>query len=75
MADGPDLSDTEIDEICGGLRQNAAKIRYLRSLGLTVRVKPNGRALVSRAHYEKVTSGGTEAATAATAGPAWSVHA
>ncbi len=37
-----DLEDHEIDAICAGLVQNAAKVRYLRRMGLTVRQKPNG---------------------------------
>ena len=35
-----DLTDTEIDSICDGYVQNAAKVRYLQSMGLTVRRKP-----------------------------------
>lgn len=50
----PDLTDTEIDEICDGYVQNAAKVRFLRSLGVTVARKPSGRPLVNRAHYEAV---------------------
>lgn len=53
----PWLTDAEIDELCTGLRQHAAKVRYLRGLGLTVQVKPNGRPLVMRAHAEAVLSG------------------
>lgn len=53
----PWLTDTEIDELCAGLSQPAAKVRYLRGLGLTVQVKPNGRPLVMRAHAEAVLSG------------------
>lgn len=49
-----DLTDSEIDTICAGLVQNAAKVRYLRSMGLTVRQKPNGKPLVNRAHFEHV---------------------
>lgn len=52
-----DLSDAEIDAICDGLRQNAAKVRYLRSMGLTVRIKPNGKPLVNRTHYDSVMQG------------------
>lgn len=51
-----DLSDLEIDNICQGLTQNAAKIRHLIRMGLRVRRKPNGRALVNRVHYDLVTS-------------------
>jgi len=45
-----DLSDQEIDNICDGLTQNAARIRHLKRLGLTVRQKPNGRPLVNRGY-------------------------
>lgn len=51
---GPDLSDEEVDEICDGLSQNAAKVRFLQSLGLVVARKPNGRPLVNRKHYDAV---------------------
>lgn len=51
------LTDAEVDELCAGLTQHAAKARYLRSLGLTVQTKPNGRPLVVRAHAEAVLSG------------------
>lgn len=50
------LTDAEIDEICAGLVQNCAKVRHLQGLGLVVKRKPNGRPLVSRAHYEAVMS-------------------
>lgn len=52
---GPDLSDEEVDQICAGLKQNAAKVRFLKQR-LKVRVdrKPNGRPLVNRAHYDAV---------------------
>lgn len=49
--------------------QNAAKIRFLRDLGLTVRTKPNGKPLVNRAHYDAVRGGATAPAEAA--GPRW----
>jgi hypothetical protein len=48
------LTDAEIDDMCDGLTQNHAKVRYLTSLGLKVDRKPNGRPLVSRSHYEAV---------------------
>lgn len=54
QATPPDLTDDEIDQICGGLKQNAAKVRFLQSLGVVVRRKPNGRPLVSRKHYDTV---------------------
>lgn len=49
----PDLSDDEIDAICGGLTQNAAKVRFLQSLGLPVARRPNGRPLVWRTDWDK----------------------
>lgn len=47
-----DLSDEEIAHICKPLTQGAAQCRYLKSLGLTVRRRPDGRPLVNRAHYD-----------------------
>lgn len=52
-----DLSDSEIDDVCSGLRQNAAKVRFLQRMGLIVRRKPNGRPLVNRTHYNVVAVG------------------
>lgn len=67
----PDLTDAEIDRICAGYKQDAAKVRYLRSLGLVVARKPNGRPLVSRRHFDEARS--REVTHAATADePAWS---
>lgn len=57
----PWLSDAEIDDLCAGLTQNAARANHLRHLGLTVTTKPNGRPLVMRAHAERVLSGMPEA--------------
>lgn len=42
------LSDAEVDGMTEGLTQDAAKIRFLRRLGLRVDRKPNGRPLVWR---------------------------
>lgn len=42
------LPDDDVDDICAGLKQNAAKVRFLERLGFKVRQKPNGRPLVSR---------------------------
>lgn len=53
----PWYSDQEVDDLCTGLKNNAAKIRHLHSLGLTVSRKPNGRPLVMRSHAEIVLSG------------------
>lgn len=62
MITRPDLSDEEVDAICSGLRQNAAKARYLVQLGLHVERRPNGRPLVMRAHAEQVLAGRSPAA-------------
>ena len=48
-----DLSDEEVDRICSGLKQNAAKVRYLRGLGLMVERRPNGRPLVARSEWDR----------------------
>lgn len=51
------LSDAEIAEICAPLKASAAQKRFLRSLGLVVNEKPNGKPLVVRSHAEWVLSG------------------
>lgn len=48
----PWLTQDEIDELCMPLKQHAAQIRFLRRLGVEVRPKPNGAALVMRSHFE-----------------------
>lgn len=48
----PWLSDDEIADLCAGLKQAAAQIRFIRQLGLQVRTKPNGRPLVMRADFD-----------------------
>lgn len=53
----PWLSDEEVDGMCDGLVQSAAKLRYLKDLGLAVREKPNGRPLVLRSNVEDVLGG------------------
>jgi hypothetical protein len=54
----PWLTDAEIDDLCAGLVQNAAKLRYLRDdLKLKVATKPNGRPLLHREHYDQVMCG------------------
>lgn len=50
----PWLEQSQIDDLCEPLTQAAAQVRYLRSLGLTVRLKPNGRAVVLRSNCEAV---------------------
>lgn len=69
------LTDEEIDSICDGYVQNSAKIRYLRSLGLDVRIKPNGRPLVDRRHFDLVFCEVKKAPRQATSNaPIWGVH-
>jgi len=52
------LSQQEIDDLCEPLTQPAAQIRFLReTLKLTVREKPNGRALLLRSHVKDVLGG------------------
>jgi len=53
----PWYTDQEIDDLCAGLVNNVAKCRHLRSQGVTVTQKPNGRPLVMRAHAEAVLAG------------------
>ena len=69
-----DLTDSEIDNICDGYVQNAAKVRFLRNLGLTVRIKPNGKPLVNRNHYDAVLGCATTIRQAVSTGPVWGVH-
>ncbi len=50
----PILTDAEVDEICAGLTQAAAKVRYFRDvLRVPVQRKPNGRPLVRRVDWER----------------------
>lgn len=51
------LTDAEIADLCTPLTQPAAQVRHLRTLGLTVTTKPNGRPVVIRSHAETVLSG------------------
>jgi len=71
----PDLTREEIDEICHPLVQNAAKVRFLARLGVTVERRPDGSPLVNREHYVRV-RGGTvpDAEASASAGPVWNCH-
>jgi hypothetical protein len=68
------LSDDEIDDICVGLTQSLAKVRYLTSLGLHVLRKPNGAPLVNRAHFDQVTGNVAKAHNLKPTGPIWGVH-
>lgn len=66
------LTEAELRDICRPLTQPAAQVRYLQSIGVTARRRPDGTVLVCRAHYNDVMS-----KTLATAGdddqPVWSV--
>lgn len=66
----PFLTDEEVAGMCSGLEQKAAKVRYLRDLGLTVNTKPNGAPLVVRSHAEAVLAGRKEPAQGAAPAPA-----
>jgi len=70
----PDLMDHEINQTCQGLVQNCAKVRFLESLGLTVRKKPDGSPLVNRAHYNRIMGDGTAPPENDSNGPRWGVH-
>lgn len=48
------LGEAEIAAITEPLQQPAAQARALRAMGFTVKLKPNGRPLVSRANFETV---------------------
>lgn len=68
----PHLTDAEIDDICAGLKQNAAKIRFLQGLGLQVDRKPNGRPLVARGEWDRrYNPNATAANPVRTNGPRW----
>lgn len=57
------LTQAEVDDLCSPLKQAYAQVRFLRGLGLTVTVKPNGRPAVVRTHAESVLSGQRPAAS------------
>lgn len=48
------LTDTEVADICRPLVQHAARIRYLRALGLRVQRRPDGSPLVARSDWERL---------------------
>lgn len=52
------LTDEEVDHICDGYVQNAAKTRFLTAIGLTVHTKPNGRPLVARKQFDSAVCSG-----------------
>jgi hypothetical protein len=70
----PNLTDAEIDDICAGLSQPAAKVRFLMNLGLNVARKPNGAPLVNRAHYDRVLGITDKSSRSNEKGPVWGVH-
>lgn len=70
----PDLTDEEIDGICRGYTQNAAKIRHLIGLGLRVERRPNGRPLVARVDWNRRFEQ-DKPANQGTMGPKWRVAA
>lgn len=59
----PFLTDDEIAAICDPLVMPAAQRRYLSSIGIVVKAKPNGRPLVARAEFERVLVGRQPEAT------------
>lgn len=66
------LTDEEIDTICAGLKQGAAKVRYLRDvMKVPVARKPNGRPLVRRSDWERAQAQNARPAS----GPRWSIPA
>lgn len=50
----PWLTDEELADLCKPLTQPAAQIRFLESLGLTIKQKPNGTPLVLRSSVDEV---------------------
>jgi len=54
------LTENEIDQICKGLKQNSAKNRFLKGLGLTVRKRRNRTPLVNRYSLFNCHSGVTQ---------------
>ncbi len=57
MTQPPYLTDAELAEICEPLVAPSAQIRYLKSLGMIVHRKPNGKPLIARAEFERVLVG------------------
>lgn len=75
----PFLTDEEVDAICAGYVQNAAKVRFLQQVvRVPVKRKPNGRPLVLRADLQPLASGGgadSRATVRASNEPTWSRRA
>lgn len=51
------LTTSEIDDLCDGLRRNHDRLVFLKSLGLSVKEKPNGHPLLLRSNVEAVLGG------------------
>lgn len=62
------LTDDEIAAICRPLRQHAAQIRFLSSLGVPVKRRPDGSPLVKRADWDRQQAQNQRPAN----GPRWS---
>ena len=74
----PFLTDDEVDAICAGYVQNAAKVRFLQQVvRVPVKRKPNGRPLVLRADLQQPTtpSEAARATVRASNEPTWSRRA
>ena len=65
----PFLSDAEIASICEPLIAPSAQIRYFQKLGMLVHRKPNGKALVARAEFERALVGRPEIGSDTGRGP------
>lgn len=78
MIPQPFLTDDEVDAICAGYVQNAAKVRFLQQVvRVPVKRKPNGRPLVLRADLQQPTTAAEpgRATVRASNEPAWSRRA
>lgn len=65
----PYLTEREINDMCRPLTQNAARIRYLKGLGLFVKTFPGGAPHVARSEYERVMGAGRVTAKVADRAP------
>ena len=59
----PNLTESEIAEICAPLVLGSAQCRYLQRLGMVVKRKPNGKPLIARGEFERVMIGRQTEAT------------
>lgn len=51
------VSPEIINDLCGHLKQDAARVRYLRDLGFKVLVTADGKPHISILNYNQVTTG------------------